>query len=388
MATRKVLYVITKSNWGGAQRYVYDLATSLDRDQFEPVVALGGTGQAGAKPGRLMQDLAARGVRTRVIEHFMRDMSLAADLAAFLELFRVVLNERPEVLHVTSSKAGGLGVLVGRLARVPRVIFTSHGLAYDESWRPSWQRILIKLATYLTVLLSTNTILITRDTHARLSSLPFLARKVALVHNGIPAPTYLDRTAARTTLLPKVSAEGTYWIGTIAEYHPNKNLDALIEAFAPLAERYPQLVLVLIGEGEERPALEKRARQLNIEDRVHLVGSVPDAARYLLALDLFCLPSRKEGLPYVLLEAGYARLPVIASALPGLRDVIMNDVTGYLVGRDVTELTRALERAIGDPEAATRVGNALYEHVSSNFSLEQMCDLTTRLYSPTKPSNS
>ena len=90
---KKILYVITKSNYGGAQRYIHDLAINLPRDLFDVVVAFGGTGEQGAPTGSLKSALEKSGVRTIVINNFMRDMSLFTDIKAFFELLRVVRND-------------------------------------------------------------------------------------------------------------------------------------------------------------------------------------------------------------------------------------------------------------------------------------------------------
>src|SRR5690348_6940862 len=107
---KKILYVITKSNWGGAQRYVFDLATHLPAG-YEPVVALGGTGGAGAGTGLLAEKLKAAGIRVVYVQAFMRDISVTKDLGALAELTRLFKKERPDAVHLNSSKAGGVGAL-------------------------------------------------------------------------------------------------------------------------------------------------------------------------------------------------------------------------------------------------------------------------------------
>jgi len=212
------LFVITKSNFGGAQRYVYDLATHLPRKRYEVAVALGGTGGHSAQLGSLHHKLALAGIRTIPIKHFMRDVSFIEDLRVFGELVTLFLDEKPDIVHVTSSKAGGLGALAARIARTPRIVFTSHGLAYDESWRPRWQRTFILMASWLTMLLANCTIQISEDTCRRARSLPFLSKKVALVYNGIGQPTSCDRATARSELTASlgtaVSAHEP-WVGCV-----------------------------------------------------------------------------------------------------------------------------------------------------------------------------
>jgi glycosyltransferase involved in cell wall biosynthesis len=379
---KKLLFVVTKSNFGGAQRYVYDLATHVPEETYEVAVALGGTGAHGAQPGLLRTRLEERGVRTLLIPHFMRNMSPIDDLRAFFELWQVVRREKPDILHVSSSKAGGMGSLVGRLAGVDTIIFTSHGLTFDETWRPWWQRTLIWLFTWITILLATKTIQISRDTHIRASRMPFARKKVTLVHNGIEPPRFMSRTEARARLLPDFpdTVYDMCWIGTIAEYHPNKNLDVLIEALAILKERGMPTHLLLIGEGEERKNLQTRARECGVQEYVHLVGYIPEAVRYLTALDIFCLPSKKEGLPYVLLEAGYATLPVVASDITGNTEIVTDKETGVVVEVTKDTLASAFERLITHPDQARGYADALNKHVASSFSIEHMVQETARLY--------
>jgi len=130
---RKILFVITKSNWGGAQRYVFDLATNLPKDKFEVVVAFGGTGEPGAQTGMLHKKLEGAGVRTITLTYFTRNIFLLFDIRAFFELISLLRKERPDILHLNSSKAGGFGSVAGRVTLIPNIIFTSHGLALQRT---------------------------------------------------------------------------------------------------------------------------------------------------------------------------------------------------------------------------------------------------------------
>lgn len=380
----KVLFVITKSNYGGAQRYVYDLATAMARTGDDVAVAFGGTGKRGAKTGTLEAKLEEAGIRTIRVRHFMRDVSFVGDLRALGELIRIIRTERPEVLHVTSSKAGGLGALAGRILRVPRIIFTSHGLVYDESWRPLWQRALLWVFTWCTMLCAHDTIQISRATYERARRMPFLERRIHLIYNGIPEPMFEERVLARRELGTAQTIRGV-WVGTIAELHPNKNLMLLVDACAALIRTVPDVHLWLIGNGEARGALIARAHELRIEERVHFPGYIENAARLLPALDVFVLPSAKEGLPYVLLEAGYAGLPVVASDINGNNDIVEHGVSGLLVPQNVRSLTDALMMLVNDVPLRTSYGAALRLRVRSTFSCARMVADTLALYASSNP---
>ena len=138
----KILYVITKSNFGGAQRYVFDLATHLPKEEFDVVVALGGTGEQGAQAGTLNKMLQEVGVRTVVLKHASRNIHVISDVFLFFELLHLFKKECPDVIHLNSSKVGGLGTLAARLFSLfsllstknyqLKTIFTVHGFAFAE----------------------------------------------------------------------------------------------------------------------------------------------------------------------------------------------------------------------------------------------------------------
>ena len=188
---KKILFLITKSNWGGAQRYVFDIASNLDKERFEAVVALGGDGM-------LAQELKKHHVRVIHIENLVRDISLFRELRAITELWRIIRAERPDVLHINSSKAGGLGALIGRIAQVPSIIFTAHGWAFNEDRSPL-SRCLIKILHACTVLLSHITVAVSETLKAQLN-IPFLQKKMIVIHNGRTITSLLGRNEARTIL--------------------------------------------------------------------------------------------------------------------------------------------------------------------------------------------
>ena len=377
---KKILYIITKSNFGGAQRYLFDLATNVPKERYDVVVALGGTGEHDARTGRLKSMLEESGVRTIVIKNFMRDISLMKECKSFFEILQIIRSEKPDVLHSMSSKAGGLGACAGRILGVKKIIFTSHGLAYDESWRPWWQRVLIFISTWWTFVFATKTIQITNDTYERARKLPFMKNKVALIHNGIHAPGFVTKDEARMRLCKHESICNEDWIGTIAELTSNKNLLTLIDAYEIMHNQNTKAHLWIVGAGEEDGRIKKHIKKKSLENFVHVTGYVPDASKYLLAFSIFTLPSIKEGLPYVLLEAGHASLPVVASNIPGISDIITSGENGIMVEPTKDTLAKALTELHNDREKMTLYGSALKSRVQEVFSLSSMVEKTTELY--------
>ena len=121
----KILFVITKGNWGGAQKYVFDLATSLPKEKFNVSVACG---EGEALPKKLVE----AGIRVIPIPFLGRDINILNDCSVFFRLIKLFIAERPDVVHLNSSKIGGMGALAARMAFVPKIVFTAHGWTWNE----------------------------------------------------------------------------------------------------------------------------------------------------------------------------------------------------------------------------------------------------------------
>ena len=370
VSPRRILYVITKANWGGAQRYVYDLAVAVQRGQDEVLVAYG-------TPGELVERLTSAGLATVQVRGLERDVKGLGDLQAFSNLVRTIHTFHPDVVHTNSSKAGFVAALASRVCRVPNIIFTAHGWAFNEN-RPGWQKAIFFLFHYITVLSSHITICVSDAAKRDARRMPFVQKKLVTIHNGVGTVPLLPRVEARAKLAPFLKQP--FWIGTIAELHPTKQLDVLIDAFAMIPEN-SGLALVLIGGGSEQTRLNQRIQTLGCKNQIVLCGHVSQASTYLSAFDVFALPSRSEGLAYVLLEAGTASLPVVASRVGGIPEVIQDGETGLLVtSGNRSELAIALETYVSDPELRQKHGNTLAKRVRDHFSIEEMCQKTFALY--------
>lgn len=301
---RKIIYLITKSNWGGAQRYVYDLSTNLP-DSFEVAVAAGGD-------GLLFKKLREKSVRTVSIPHLERDISLTKEIAAFFALIKILKKEKPDILHINSSKAGGLGALAARLTGVPKIIFTAHGWPFLESRNPL-SRALIFLASWVTALLSDKVIVVSQYDLKIANAMPLVGHKTVRIYNGIDlnAPLY------PAPMVRQSFPQGVKITGTIGELNKNKNQIALIEE----ARKNPDMYVAIIGDGELRTQLNKKIEEYGLRDQVKIMG-FHLANTVLRGFDTFALPSLKEGLPYVLLEAKAAGLPIVANRVGGVGEIL------------------------------------------------------------------
>ncbi|MDE1988696.1 MAG: glycosyltransferase family 4 protein [Patescibacteria group bacterium] len=376
---KKILYCITKSNWGGAQRYVYDLTTGISREKYEVAVVLGGD-------GKLKEKLEATNVRVISVSALQRDVGIVKDFYSFFELLKIFRAEKPDIIHLNSSKMGGIGGLAGRIAGVKKIIFTAHGWAYNED-RNFTQKIAITILYFITVALSHLTIAVSEKAKEQFKSAGLMKKKIIIIHNGIGEIEFMEKEKARQEIekkiLPKSESfanrikENTVWAGTISELHKNKGLTYAIEA----VKKHPNLIFIIMGEGEERKNLEETIKKYELENSVFLIGNVENASSYLKAFDIFTLTSITEALPYAILEAGKAEVPIIASNVGGISEIINDMKSGILLQpRKPKEISDAIAYLIGHTEKKEDFSSLLKEKIDTEFSLAKMIDKTADLY--------
>ena len=374
----KVLYLITKSNWGGAQRHMYDLALAMKERGYEVRAAAGGAGV-------LKERLEAAGIFTHSVIDMARDISIRKDAGSLRAIWNIIRNERPDILHLHSPKAAGLGALCGRLLRVKKIVLTVHGWTWNEE-RPFFERLWIIFFSWITALLCHKVIVISRHDHDQALKLPGMASRLVLIPLVIQPATLVSIDGAKQFMARKIGVTPAELgkstvIGTIAELHRNKGLSYLIEAMEEVAASHPTALCIVIGEGEEQARLQDLIAQKGLERHVFLVGTVDHAAEYLKAFSIFTLPSLKEGLPITLLEAGMAGLPVVSTTVGGIPDIIHDAQSGLLIQpKNSRELGHALLFMIEHPEERRKYGAALHDKVARDFSFGQMLAKIEAIY--------
>jgi glycosyltransferase involved in cell wall biosynthesis len=167
----------------------------------------------------------------------------------------------------------------------------------------------------------------------------------------------------------------------LSELHPTKRIEDALEAVKILIRSHPDIKLVVLGEGEQRAYLEEKIKKLQLEGVVRLAGFVEDGPKYLTAFDIFIHTSRSEALGYAVIEAGFAGLPVVATRVGGIPEIIKNGVTGELVPPLAPkEVARSVERYLEQPETAEKVGLRLQKEVQERFPIEKMIRETMQIY--------
>jgi glycosyltransferase involved in cell wall biosynthesis len=376
---KTLVFIITKSNWGGAQRYVFDMCVAM-REKFLVKVILGGEGP-------LVEKLKSTGIEVMTIAELGRDVNFIKDLKSGWKIWRALLKIKPDIVHLNSSKIGAVGSLAARLAFVPKIIFTAHGWAFNED-RSAFQKTLIACIAWFTLIFSHKTIAVSEAIKKQVPYFPFIKNKIAVIPLGISPVEYFTKEEAQKKLLGLITDKDTCVIGSIGELHPIKGHIYAIEAIAELISKGKAIKYVMCGEGAYRPVLEKKIADLNeknprcnLGQNIILAGNVPEAARHLKAFDIFLFPSLSEALGYAALEAGAAGLPIIASAVGGVQEIIDDMVSGILIQPEKpSEIVAAIELLFDKPELQQKYGSALHEKIMKDFSMERMIGETEEVY--------
>lgn len=363
----KVLYLITKATSGGAQQYVQDLALHARESGLCASLAYG-------VEGRLAHTLGAAGIQTHALPSLRRDLALISDIRSFFDILTILKSGRPDVLHLNSSKAAGLGALAAKLMGVPRVICTIHGWPFKED-RGSIARAGIRLASWLTAILCDRIIVVSRADLQLGRSMWGIARKVVYIPLGrqpvAPRPPHEAFVAMFGSLRAPALSPETRRLVSIAELTPNKGLRYAIEAIAHLTENGFDCVYVIAGEGEERAKLESLIRARGLRDRIFLPGFVDEAARNLSGFDVFILPSLKEGSPYALIEAAAAGLRIVTTT--AVDEALVRDIRAKAVA---PKNSLALADAIAELSTLPRSEGVVLD------TLPDMLSRTYALYAP------
>ncbi len=383
---KKILYLITKSNWGGAGKYVYELAIWAKERGFDVAVAAGGQ-------GALAQKLQEKNIRYFDVAGLQKDVAFLKPFISGFVLLKILFKFGPDIAHANSPQAAGIGgvaVLIYRLftwKRRVQAVYTIHGWSFHEA-RPGRQNFLIRLFSKITCLFYQKIICVSEyDCRSALKFKIAPSRKLTIIHNGIDPQdlNFLSREEARVFLgsnpkTPRRFDPDELIIGTIGEFTKNKGQKYLIEALGLLENRGGKFKSLIIGWGEEGEKLKEQSSKLKLENVVFIENLSP-AAPHLKAFDIFVLPSIKEGLPYTLLEAGLAELPVVATSVGGNPEIIEHEKNGLLVGpADSEKLAKNIARLIQDEALRKNLGRNLRQKIVKDFSKEKMLERTFALY--------
>ena len=359
--------VLTLLDWfhdgtGGAERFAVGLAIALPRDRYEMWFCTTRTGS-----GELLDQMEKAGVR-----HFSLNRKRRFEVLPFLRLVRFLRRERFDVLHAHMFGSNLWGTIVARLAGVPAVI------AHEHTWSYEGQRMRRFLDGYVIGRLATRFVSVSSADRERMIQIEHVPeRKAVTIPTAyIPRPSSGDGDLRADLGVPADAP----LVGTICQLRPQKRLDVLVDAFALVTQRRPDAHLVIVGHGPEQEGLERRVSAIGLEGQVHVPGTRTDVATILRAYDVAVMSSDFEGLPLFALECMAHRVPLVATAVGGLPDLIDDGRTGLLVPRrDPHALAEGLVGLLDDAPRREAMAAAAHERLG-NFTIERAAERFEHLY--------
>lgn len=350
---------------GGTESHALTLAGALSKEHRVTLLAPSGGGEP-ALAGLL--ERAAGRVRRAAFERF--DRSLVAGWRSYRSALRSLLRQDPpDLLHVHGAHE--LIAALPRAARRLPVIFTSHG------YHGAGKAVSYRTAAWICNRRVDGAIAVSGYERDQMLRHGFRSELVHLIHNGIEDPLAGGAAGGR-------SGGGALTVGVVARLEKAKGIEWLIRAIARLAGEGwggERLRCVMVGRGSEEESLKALARSLGVDEQVRFAGYVPHAARLMQSWDVFVLPSIEEPFGLVCVEAMASELPVVASRVGGIPEIVKDGETGLLVPpADDEALAGALVRLAGDPELRRRLGKAGRARFLELFTVEAMAKKTLELY--------
>ncbi|MDO8137666.1 MAG: glycosyltransferase family 4 protein [Candidatus Brocadiales bacterium] len=372
----RVLQVITRLIPGGAVEVALNLCSGLKERGFQVELA-------GATDPKTAETVRKMGIPFHPIPEFRREVSPLYDLWAFLRLFRLIKEGGYQIVHTHTSKAGILGRLAARLAHTPVIVFTPQGSIFHSTFFSLPKRWFFALIERLAALWADKIIAMCQsEVNDYLDHRIAPKEKYIVIHIGINPDRFRQ---AQVNVAKKKQElglpEDSFVIGIIARLSPEKGHFAALEAFQKVHKEILDAFLLIVGDGELKEAIRQRVTSMGVEDRVVMTGYRRDIPEITHILDISFNPSLWDCSPRSILEAMVCGVPVVATAVGGIPEMITNLETGLLVpAGDAEAMAHCILRLRKDEKLRKRLTVKAGKRVQELFDPTQTVEQTVQLY--------
>ena len=326
-----------------------------------------------------------KGIEVVDLPALVRRISPFNDIKAFISIFRILRKSKPDIVHTHTSKGGLIGRLAACMARVPIIIHTPHGHVFYGHFGRSLSKIFLHMEKLLGRITHHQIALTPEECNDYLSLRVSHPSNTSVIHSGVDVHRFRKGAKQRSRKRKElgIPPDSTV-VGYVGWLIPIKGVTYLLSAIAKVAERYPKSLLVLVGKGddkgEEEISLKEQVERAGLEDKVRFLGWRPDVDEIMGCFDIFVLPSLNEGMGRVLVEAMAAGLPIVASRVGGIPDLVKDGKNGLLVpSADATALAKAISALLEDDETRKRMGE-VGTKICRQYSIEAMVKKIDDLY--------
>jgi glycosyltransferase involved in cell wall biosynthesis len=343
-----VVHLITKLELGGAQLNTLYTAEHLDPLRFDVYLLSG--------PGGMLKSRLADADRLILVPALRREIRPGKDLQALVQLTRLFKRLRPQIVHTHSSKAGILGRLAARLAAVPVVIHSVHGFSFS-SFQSFFKRQFYVFAEKICRPLTTHFIFVSCADSDLARRKKLVADNFTLIRSGFPIEKFRECHGDAAALRSKYDLPADCFVcGIIAPFKPQKGLIHLAAIAELVIKRNPAVYFFIAGDGEQRRELENELLRRGITRNFRLPGFIRDVENVMDCFDIGISTALWEGLPQSLVQMRLKKKAVVASDIPGNREVIRDGENGFLLPVDDHDrFASAILRLAADPELCRKL---------------------------------
>lgn len=379
MSKIKVLHIITRLDKGGSASSTLLIISGLNKDRFNVTLISGCTNDP---DGEIANFIAQKNLNYILIPDLTREIRLLKDIKAFFRIYHFIKEEKFDIVHTSTSKAGILGRWAAKLAGVKLIVYSPQGHIFYGYYGWGKTKLFIYLEK-LTGLITDRIITLTqRGKEEHLNYKIAKPNKFVPIYDGIEIEMF-------SNFQIDIIKEKEKWgipsdapvIGTVTRLEPVKGNQYFIASFPQIIKIFPQLKVFIVGDGNEREKLKHYVRKLGLSENVIFTGQCKDIRGIVSIFDIFVLPSLNEGMGVCLLEAQALGVPVVATKVGGIPEVVKDGITGILIpARNPKAMSEAIINLLKNKSLRKNMSEEGRKWIDNRFSAESMVEKISDLY--------
>lgn len=368
----KIVHIITKLELGGAQGNTIYTVSNLDKDKFDVTLICGRGGVLDEKTGK---------INVIFIDDLVREISPLKDIKAFLKIYKIIKEKKPDIVHTHSSKAGIIGRFASFFAGVKKIIHTYHGFGFND-----YQNMFVKyfyiLIEKISCVISDRIIFVSKDNIK--TALRYgigKSIKYELIRSGIKLSDYSNRKNYEFIKKLGIEKNNSVIISTVANLKPQKNPEDFYEVAKNIINSGYDVYFIYAGGGERLEYFKKKAELDKISSKIFFVGWVLKPFDVYSCSDIFILTSLWEGLPRSLVEAMSSGVVPVCYKTDGVNDIIIDGTNGFIVEqKNIKKMTDTVKKLIEDPKLLEEIKENVLKTDLSEFDIDFMVKKQEELY--------
>ena len=369
----KVAVIITKLELGGAQKVAISICEKIDKTKFEPFLICG--------CGGILDEETKNKIRVIFVKDLVREINPIKDLKALYSIYKILKQEKPDIVHTHSSKAGIVGRFAAKMCGIKNIIHTIHGFSFNDTQSFLKKNLFIfleklgaKISKYLIPVSVENT---TKGLQNNIGK----KEQYHYIRLGVDIENFKNFKDTPTLKKELDIDEKDFLVTTIGPFKPQKNLPDFIKTANEISKNNKNFKFVIVGDGTLRNEFEKLITDYNISQNIFLIGWRRDISNILHSSDFFVMTSLWEGLPISTIEALSCGLVPIVNDVDGQREIIKDGYNGFLIKpHDIKSIEEKILLLAKSSELKNKMSENAIESIDYTFSTDHMIKQHEQLY--------